>query len=214
MEQKRSKSGMIEELISYIEEIKKIKSDKYVLFNFEEEVLRIADPQLSLCFAKKIKWADVKAHGQVIIDSGGLYYNYAFARDVEGADVRAHGQIIIDSRDLVDNYKFARDVKGADVKAHGQVIIDSRDLYYNYQFADKIVGADVRAHGQVIIDSGNSYYIECFLSDIDFIDCFLGYERKHDGDSINIKEDNQTTITKARSLIKTLLEENNKPKKD
>lgn len=110
-----------------------------------------------------IDGADVKARGQVIIDSKDLDYNYKFARDVTGADVIAHGQVIMDSKDLDYNLVFARAVKGADIKAHGKIILASGDVDYNSKFM-KIRRSDIAAHEAAINETKLSY-CEKFLDD-------------------------------------------------
>ena len=161
-----------QEVIDMIMKLKEFGyPDEKIVKDFEVKLLKLHNLKLSQFFTVNIKGTDVKAHGQVIIDSDDLDYNYKFARDVKGANVRAHGQVIIDSGDLDYNYKFAKDVKRANVRAHGKVIIDSGDLEYNYKFASDVKGTDVRAHGQVIINSGSIEYNEKFKliegSDID-----------------------------------------------
>ena len=160
-----------QEVIDMIMKLKEFGyPDEKIVKDFEVKLLKLHNLKLSQFFTVNIKGTDVKAHGQVIIDSEDLDYNYKFARDVKGANVRAHGQVIIDSGDLDYNCRFAK-IKGADVKSHGQVMIDSGNLGYNYEFALDIKDADIRAHGQVIINSGSIEYNEKFKiiegSDID-----------------------------------------------
>lgn len=153
-------------------------SYKQIINMYEEKILNLKNPELSFWFAQNIKGANIKAHGQVIIDSKDLAYNYEFAvhqyrfldnntiEHINDIDVKAHGQVIIDSKDLFYNYEFAKNVKGADIKSHGQIIIDSKDLEYNYKFARDVKGADVKAHGQIIIDSKNPEYNYKFAKEI------------------------------------------------
>ena len=115
----------IYEIIETLDELRTAMPDEKIIELFEKKVLNIKNEKVSYYFAKDVKGADIKAHGQVIIDSKNLNYNYRFARDVKGADIKAHGQVIIDSKNLNYNIRFAKDVKGADIKAHQQVIIDS-----------------------------------------------------------------------------------------
>ena len=161
-----------QEIIDMILEMKKLGyPDEKIVEDFETKLLKLHNLKLSQFFPVNIKGADVKAHGQVIIDSEDLEENYEFATHVKGADVKAHGMVIANSGNLLYNYKFARDAKGADTWAHEQVILDSKNLEYNYKFASDVKGADVRAHGKVIINSGSIEYNEKFKliegSDID-----------------------------------------------
>ena len=161
-----------QEVIDMIMKLKELGyADEKIVKDFEVKLLKLHNLKLSQFFPVNIKGTDVNAHGQVIIDSKDLEYNYIFARDVKEADVEKSSQIIIDSGDLDYNYKFAKDVKRANVRAHGKVIIDSGDLEYNYKFAKDVKRANVRAHGKVIINSGSIEYNEKFKliegSDID-----------------------------------------------
>ena len=147
-----------QEVIDMIMKLKELGyPDEKIVKDFEVKLLKLHNLKLSQFFTVNIKGTDVKAHGQVIIDSEDLDYNYKFARDVKGANVRAHGKVIIDSEDLEYNYKFASDVKGTDVRAHGQVIINSGSIEYNEKFK-LIEGSDIDAHVAAI---NNTKIQEC-----------------------------------------------------
>ncbi len=112
-----------EKIIEMIESlIRNGVDDELIISRFESKIFDLKKPELYFWFAKNVKGADVKAHGQAIINSCNPEWNYKFARDIIGADVKAHGQAIINSCNPEWNYKFARDIIGADVKAHEQVV--------------------------------------------------------------------------------------------
>ena len=155
-----------EKIIEMIESlIRNGVDDELIISRFESKIFDLKKPELYFWFAKNVKGADVKAHGQAIINSCNPEWNYKFARDIIGADVKAHEQAVIDKRDPEWNYKFAKNVKGADVKAHGQAIINSCNPEWNYKFARDIIGADVKAHEQVVFKYGNQ--IESELESLD-----------------------------------------------
>ena len=128
----KSKVEQIEDTLIKLKELGVLETE--IVKRYEDKILSLKNNELSYFFAKNIEGADVKAHGNVIIGSKDLEYNYYFAV-LPGADVKAHEQIIIDSKNLKFNLDFAKNVEGADVKAHGKVIIDSKNLEYNYIFA-------------------------------------------------------------------------------
>lgn len=131
--------------------------------NIEKSVLGMKNARLSYEFARNFSNANVLLHGNVIIDSGDLYYNYLFARDINGSDVVSHGNVIINSGSPEYNYIFARDVDGSDIFLHQNVIIGSGDVFYNYLFALNISGIDIDLHKNTIISSGNGIYIDEFF---------------------------------------------------
>ena len=156
-----------EKIKKLILDIRRTCKNGYYLANlFNDKILKLKDPELSLFFCSYIIGADVLAHGKVVIDSGSARDNYLFAKNIKGANILAHEKVVIDSGDVKYNYKFAYSIEGADVLAHGKAVIDSGDVEYNYEFAKNIKGADVLAHGKVVIDSGDAKYNYLFAKDI------------------------------------------------
>ena len=153
----------IKEIMFYIKAVVRDSwGDKQVIILFEEKILKVKNPELSWLFAKNIKGANVKAHGQIILDSKDPELNYYYARDVVGADIKAQEQIVLESNNPKVSYYFARDVKGADIKAHGQVVLNSKDPEMNYGFVHDVKGADIFAHRDIVINSGDEYWIDKF----------------------------------------------------
>ena len=81
---------------------------------------------------------DIKKHGDVVIKSGNVWYNYLFAIDVLGADVRAHGDVIIEYGDIDDNLMFINNIKGADIEKHQEVIRIKEENIYNSDCLKKV----------------------------------------------------------------------------
>ncbi|MDD6244485.1 MAG: hypothetical protein PUB03_02350 [bacterium] len=52
-------------------------------------------------------------------------YNYKFASDVKGANVRAHGQVIINSGSIEYNEKFKL-IEGSDIDTHVAAINNTK----------------------------------------------------------------------------------------
>lgn len=115
-----------QEIIDIILEMIKLGyPDEKIVKDFEVKLLKLHNLKLSQFFSVNIKGADVKAHGQVIIDSEDLDYNYKFASDVKGADVRAHGKVIINSGSIEYNEKFKL-IEGSDIDAHVTAINNTK----------------------------------------------------------------------------------------
>ncbi|MBR9682045.1 MAG: hypothetical protein GOV00_04610 [Candidatus Altiarchaeota archaeon] len=112
------------------------------------------DHELNYLIARDVKGADIKKHGDAIIESGHPNYNFVYAENIEGADILKHGEVVIKSKNLRSNYSFPKYIKGAEVLRHGKVIIDSKKKKENYEFARDVKGADIKEHGKVIIDVG------------------------------------------------------------
>ena len=181
-----------EKIKKLILDIRRTCKNGYYLANlFNDKILKLKDPELSLFFCSYIIGADVLAHGKVVIDSGSARDNYLFAKDIKGADVLAHGKAVIDSENASYNYLFARDIKGADILAHGKVVTDSGDEMDNYLFAKNIYGADVLAHGKVVIDSGDARYNYLFAKNIEGADvlahCKVVFENGDEGYNVKGK---------------------------
>lgn len=143
---------MIQKLIDKTKEYCEKYGAHHTIIDIERDVLKINNPLLSYCFARDIEGADIKAHGQVVINSKDACLNYCFARDIEGADIKAHSEIIISSKNPEYNYYFASEVKGIDIKAHRQAVIESKNSYFNFCFAMHIPSSseDIKNHLEVI----------------------------------------------------------------
>ncbi len=84
-----------EKIIEMIESlIRNGVDDELIISRFESKIFDLKKPELYFWFAKNVKGADVKAHGQAIINSCNPEWNYKFARDIIGADVKAHEQVV------------------------------------------------------------------------------------------------------------------------
>lgn len=70
---------------------------------------------------KDLDFIDALEHGRVIIDSKNVWYNFLFAQ-LDGADVRAHGEVVMEYGTSYDNNSFCCYVKGADKEKHREVI--------------------------------------------------------------------------------------------
>lgn len=114
----------------------RLYGDEETIKNFEKSILTVKDEYASYFFAKNIKGANIKAHGEVVINSGHPKFNYEFAKNIKGADTKAHEQVIISSEDPYWCYKFAKDVKGSNIQKLGEIIINSKNPSYNYEIYD------------------------------------------------------------------------------
>lgn len=65
-------------------------SDEQIIKDFEGKLLEVKNIKLSIYFAGRISGANVRAHGQVIMDGKSEEYNAKFMQEVEGADIGAH----------------------------------------------------------------------------------------------------------------------------
>ena len=140
-------SGIIDRILF----IRNKYGEKAVIDNFEKNILKAKNPELSYCFLIYIDSADVKAHSQVAIDSKDLKWNLEFAQ-LGKTDTDAHAQVILESKDPDYNYDFAYRVEGADIKALEKVVLDSKDPEWNYKFAKEVKGADIFAHRKVVME--------------------------------------------------------------
>lgn len=137
---------------------KEIENDRVLNEDQEKLINRAAK-----LYKKSGMCAAVKKVADNILKSSDPWLNYRFASAVEGADIRAHGQVVINSRDPECNFLFAREFKNfADVKAHGQVVIDSKNPWWNFLFAWQIKEADINAHKQIVLNSKDSNCISQF----------------------------------------------------
>ena len=60
----------IKEIMFYIKAVVQDSwGNKQAIILFEEKILKVKNPELSLLFAKEIKGANIKAHGQIILNS-------------------------------------------------------------------------------------------------------------------------------------------------
>ena len=90
-----SKVEQIEENLKKLKELGVAEGE--IIKRYENNILSLKNNKLSY-FLAKIEGADVKAHGNVVIESKNLEWNYNFAKDVKGADVKAHGKVVIESK--------------------------------------------------------------------------------------------------------------------
>ena len=75
--------------------------------------------------------------------------NYEFAKCVVGADIKAHGQVVLESKDPEYNYYFAEKVKGSDILAHRNVVIESYHIFWICQLDDYMDEEDVRCFNEI-----------------------------------------------------------------
>ena len=88
---------------------------------------------------------------QKIIDSCDAEINYRVVQiDLPCVDIKKHGEAVIKSEDVWFNYLFAMEIDGADVRGHGEVVIKYGDDYDNLMFISNVNGADINRHREVI----------------------------------------------------------------
>lgn len=147
-----------------ISELNNIEIDKQTKKEIEANVLGLNDSEISYVFAKVVRYADIKSHAKIVIESKNPKWNYLFVLNIEGTNKFAHTKVVIESKDPKYNQQFARDVEGADIEKHAEVLLRSRDILCNYAFAKDIKGADVKAHQRVILESKDHDFIVKFTS--------------------------------------------------
>lgn len=123
-----------EELKEMISKLNYIEIDKQTKKEIEASILGLNDPEISYVFAKVVRYADIKAHAKIVIESKDPKYNYYFAKDIKGANIKEHAKVVIESKNPEWNYCFAKDIKGANVKAHQRVVLESENLDYIVKF--------------------------------------------------------------------------------
>ena len=87
-----AKEEKIQEMIESL--IRNGVDARLIISRFESKIFDLKKPELYFWFARYIAGADVKAHEQIVINSGDPEYNYKFARDIIGEDVKAHEQVV------------------------------------------------------------------------------------------------------------------------
>ena len=87
----------IEEIIQNIESVQMQFGNRRVIELFEENILKVKNPELSYLFVSKFAEADMKAHEQVVLESKDPEWNYKFVRYIKGADIPAHRNVVINS---------------------------------------------------------------------------------------------------------------------
>ena len=112
----------VKDIIAEIKKYIGYYGDSKVCELFENKILSCKNDELCLWFAAHIDDADIKKHGQVIIENGDVKNNFIFSVDNEDADIEAHSKIIIESGNPEYNYLFAETFDEIDLKAHEKVV--------------------------------------------------------------------------------------------
>ena len=117
-----------------ISELNNIEIDKQTKKEIEANVLGLNDSEISYVFAKVVRYADIKSHAKIVIESKDPKWNYLFVLNIEGTNKFAHTKVVIESKDPKYNQQFARDVEGADIMEHAKVVIESKDHDFIVKF--------------------------------------------------------------------------------
>lgn len=117
--------------------LKKEFGDDFVINMFEDKILDLKDPYISLAFCKHVRGANIKAHGKIIIDSSNAYVNYHFAKDnIKSADIDAHRKVVLESKNPYLNYLFVIDVLSRldldfkKINEHKNIIKEAKEYIY------------------------------------------------------------------------------------
>ncbi len=110
--------------------------DKKTVDTFEGDILELKNANLSCWFATHINCANIPAHEKIVIDSNDAYLCYEFAVRIKGANVKSLGNVVINSKILELNEKMKR-IIGSDREAH-QKVIDEIQISESYNQILKI----------------------------------------------------------------------------
>ena len=160
---KRSGSSLDEEIKKWICEAEAFDIERSILIpesdtnllETEEFVLSLNDAYLSCEFAEYVNGANIKAHENIVVNSGVDIFILEFAEYVNGADVSRLQDAIIKCENPDCICSFAERVNGADVKKISDYILASGDTYYNYRFAKNIKNVDTYAHIETALKNMN-----------------------------------------------------------
>lgn len=159
----------VKEIINDLEEIRQIKSDKYIIDNFEDAVLKSKNPYLSYYFIDTLKINYIEKHIESIINSkdNKLIYDTI---PLSNVDLQTRDELInaiIDSKDAYYCYLIAYNYfKENNYAMLEQVVLESKNPELSYKYALNIEGANIKGHEQVILDSGNVEWCYKFAKDI------------------------------------------------
>lgn len=159
----------VEEIINDLEGIRQIKSDKYIIDNFEDTVLKSKNPYLSYYFIDTLKINYIEKHIESIINSrdNKLIYDTISLNNV---DLQTRDELInaiIDSKDAYYCYLIAYNYfKENNYAMLEQVVLESKNPELSYKYALNIKRANIKGHEQVILDSDSAKWCYKFAKDI------------------------------------------------